>query len=62
MVANFQDKVGLLWLVADLLRGREKKSEYGNAILPLTVLRRLDSGLTKPMSDAVGGDDVARPD
>jgi hypothetical protein len=27
--------------VADLLRGDCKQSEYGNAILPLTVLRRL---------------------
>lgn len=31
-----------LWSVADLLRGDFKPSEYGKAILPFTVLRRLD--------------------
>src|SRR5436309_7690781 len=39
---NFQEKVGFLWSVADLLRGDYKQSEYGKVILPLTVLRRLD--------------------
>jgi hypothetical protein len=39
---NFQEKVGFIWSVADLLRGDYKQSEYGNVILPLTVLRRLD--------------------
>jgi type I restriction enzyme M protein len=27
-----------IWSLADLLRGDYKQSEYGNAILPLTVL------------------------
>ncbi len=31
-----------IWSVADLLRGDYKQSEYGKAILPFTVLRRLD--------------------
>ena len=39
---NFQEKVGFIWSVADLLRGDFKQSEYGKVILPLTVLRRLD--------------------
>ena len=39
---NFQDKVGFIWSVADLLRGDYKQSDYGKVILPLTVLRRLD--------------------
>jgi type I restriction enzyme M protein len=39
---NFQEKVGFIWSVADLLRGDYKQSEYGKVILPLTVLRRLD--------------------
>lgn len=34
-----------IWSVADLLRGDYKRSEYGRLILPLTVLRRLDSVL-----------------
>jgi type I restriction enzyme M protein len=32
----------LIWSVADLLRGDYKPAEYGKAILPFTVLRRLD--------------------
>jgi type I restriction-modification system DNA methylase subunit len=31
-----------IWSVADLLRGDYKQSDYGNVILPFTVLRRLD--------------------
>jgi type I restriction enzyme M protein len=46
-MTNFQDKVGFIWSVADLLRGDYKRSEYGKVILPLTVLRRLDSVLEK---------------
>ena len=33
---------GLIWAIADLLRGDYKQSEYGRAILPLVLLRRLD--------------------
>lgn len=33
---------GLVWKVADLLRGEYKRSEYGKIILPFTVLRRMD--------------------
>ncbi|HEX8100820.1 MAG TPA: class I SAM-dependent DNA methyltransferase, partial [Actinomycetota bacterium] len=49
---NFQEKVSFIWSVADLLRGDYKQSEYGKVILPLTVLRRLDSVL-EPTKDAV---------
>jgi type I restriction enzyme M protein len=49
---NFQEKVGFIWSVADLLRGDYKQSEYGNVILPLTVLRRLDCVL-EPMKAKV---------
>jgi len=41
-MAGFQDKVGFIWSVADLLRGDYKPHDYGKVILPLTVLRRLD--------------------
>ena len=40
---SFQEKVGFIWALADLLRGDYKQSEYGKVILPFTVLRRLDS-------------------
>ena len=39
-------------MVADLLRGDYKASEYGRVILPLTVLRRLDCVL-EPTKAAV---------
>ena len=32
-----------IWSVADLLRGNYMRHEYGEIILPLTVLRRLDA-------------------
>ncbi len=42
-VANrINNHAGLIWAVADLLRGDYKQSEYGRVILPLVVLRRLD--------------------
>lgn len=41
-MGNFQDKVGFIKSVAELLRGDYKESEYGKVVLPLTVLRRLD--------------------
>jgi len=51
-VQGFIDKVGFIWSVADLLRGDYKAHEYGQVILPLTVLRRLDCVL-QPMKPAV---------
>jgi type I restriction enzyme M protein len=44
-VNGFSDKVSFIWSVADLLRGPYKPPQYGRVILPLTVLRRLDSVL-----------------
>ncbi len=51
-VQGFSDKVGFIWSVADLLRGDYKAHEYGQVILPLTVLRRLDCVL-EPTKAAV---------
>jgi type I restriction enzyme M protein len=42
---NFKEKANFLWSIADLLRGHYKQADYGKIILPLTVLRRLDSVL-----------------
>ena len=41
-----------IWSVADLLRGDYKRHEYGQVILPLTLLRRLDA-VMEPTRDAV---------
>jgi len=49
---SFGDNVSFIWSVADLLRGDFKAHEYGQVILPLTVLRRLDCVL-EPTKDAV---------
>jgi len=38
---------GFIWSVADILRGDYKQHEYGDIILPFTVLRRLDCVLSK---------------
>ena len=42
---RIQNHAAFIWSVADLLRGDYKQSEYGKVILPLTVLRRLVSGM-----------------
>ncbi len=42
---GFQDKVAFVWKVADKLRGTFKQHEYGSAMLPLLVLRRMDAVL-----------------
>lgn len=42
----------LIWKIADLLRGPYRPKEYGQVILPFTVLRRMDCVL-KPTKDAV---------
>lgn len=42
---NFKEKADKIWEVANLLRGDYKRSDYGKVILPMTVLRRLDSVL-----------------
>jgi type I restriction enzyme M protein len=34
--------VSPLWGIADLIRDKFRRSKYQDAILPLTVLRRLD--------------------
>jgi type I restriction enzyme M protein len=41
-VNGFSDKVSFIWSIAELLRGPYKPAQYGDVILPLTVLRRLD--------------------
>lgn len=39
---NFQEKVSLIWNIAELLRGPYKKEQYGDVVLPMAVLRRFD--------------------
>ncbi|HQR53616.1 MAG TPA: class I SAM-dependent DNA methyltransferase, partial [Burkholderiales bacterium] len=49
---NGQSLANFVWSVADLLRGDYKQHEYGQVILPFTLLRRLDCVL-QPTKAAV---------
>ncbi len=49
---NVQEKADLIWSIADKLRGLYKPHEYGNAILPLCVIKRFADTL-KPTLDKV---------
>jgi len=49
---SFQDKVNFIWTIAELLRGPYKKEQYGDVILPMSVLRRFDCVL-EPTKEAV---------
>ncbi|MEA2034283.1 MAG: class I SAM-dependent DNA methyltransferase [Euryarchaeota archaeon] len=40
--ANISEKANLIWSIADKLTGAYKPHEYGEVILPLTVIRRFD--------------------
>ncbi|MCA4918643.1 MAG: SAM-dependent DNA methyltransferase [Roseomonas sp.] len=57
--ANTQSLSGLIWSVADLLRGDYKPHDYGKVILPFTVLRRLDCVLA-PTKAAVLAEQAAK--
>lgn len=49
---NVNEKANLIWAIADKLTGPYKPHEYGEVILPLTVIRRFDCILEKT-KDAV---------
>lgn len=53
---GFQDKVALVWAVADLLRGDFKPHEYGSVILPFVVLRRLECALEDTKEKVIAKD------
>lgn len=49
---NIQEKSSLIWNIADILRGLYKPHEYGEVILPMTVIKRFHDTLL-PTRDAV---------
>ena len=51
-MSGFQGKVGLIWAIAETLRGDYTPSEFGRVTLPFVLLRRLDAVLA-PTKDAV---------
>ncbi|HCC07350.1 MAG TPA: restriction endonuclease subunit M [Clostridiales bacterium] len=52
LTANINEKANLIWAIADKLTGVYKPHEYGEAILPLTVIRRFDC-ILEATKDAV---------
>ncbi|NCU27812.1 SAM-dependent DNA methyltransferase, partial [Candidatus Nomurabacteria bacterium] len=40
--SNISEKANLIWAIADKLTGTYKPHEYGEVVLPLTVIRRFD--------------------
>ena len=50
--SHINEKANLIWAIADKLTGVYKPHEYGEVILPLTVIRRFDCILSKT-KDAV---------
>lgn len=49
---NIQEKANMIWNIADIIQGTFKPHQYGQVILPFTVLKRLDDTL-KPTKSAV---------
>lgn len=47
LIINVNEKANLIWAIADKLTGPYKPHEYGEVILPLTVIRRFDCILEK---------------
>jgi type I restriction enzyme M protein len=50
--AEVRNHANLIWSIAELLRGDYKQSQYGDVILPLIVMRRLDQ-VMEPTRDLV---------
>jgi len=51
--SNISEKAALIWAIADKLTGVYKPHEYGEIILPLTVIRRFDCILAKTKENVV---------
>lgn len=49
---NISEKSSVIWNIADMLRGLYKPHEYGNVIIPMTVIKRFNDCL-QPTREAV---------
>jgi type I restriction enzyme M protein len=49
---NIAEKSAVIWNIADMLRGLYKPHEYGNIIIPMTVIKRFNDCL-KPTRESV---------
>lgn len=50
---NIQEKANLIWSIATHLVGNYKPHEYGNVILPMTVIKRFDEALKDTKKDVI---------
>ncbi len=50
---SFSEISSFIWSIADLMRGDFKRHEYGQVVLPFTVLRRLDCVLQPTKADVL---------
>ena len=50
---TFSELANFIWDVADLLRGDDKRADYGKVILPFTLLRRFECVLEPTKAKAV---------
>ena len=55
---SINEKAALIWAIADKLTGVYKPHEYGEVILPLTVIRRFDCILTDTKEAVLEKDEV----
>lgn len=62
MTKNFTELANLIWQVADLLCGGYKQADYVKAILPFTLLHRLDSALETTKEDVLKEFDKREPE
>lgn len=51
--SNISEKAALIWAIADKLTGVYKPHEYGEVILPMTVIKRFDSILADTKSTVI---------
>ena len=54
---QLQNNATLIWNIADILRGTYKPHEYGNIIIPFTVLRRFDCVLEQSKEAVLKADE-----
>lgn len=52
-MSNFQEKINFIWSIAELLRGPYKKEQYGDIIMPMSVLRRFDCVLAETKQEVL---------
>lgn len=59
---GFSTHVSFIWSIAEILRGDYKEHEYGDVVLPFTVLTRLDSVLVETKEQVLAIKATSLPD